>query len=125
MTGLSDPQLQSFRDTLAARARALHGDVSELDHERTDILQTMRDEVADPGDEAEARREEEVRSGEEARDEAEVREVEAALQRLDDGSFGECVECGVDIPVARLSAVPSAARCIDCQERRERAMPTV
>lgn len=124
MTGLSDPQLHTFRNILEARARALQGDVNELDHERSDMLQTMREEVADAGDEAEARREEEVRSGEEERDEAEVREIASALQRLDDGSFGECVDCGVDIPFARLEAVPSAACCIDCQERREHAAIT-
>ena len=124
MTGLSDPQLHTFRNILEARARALQGDVNELDHERSDMLQTMREEVADAGDEAEARREEEVRSGEEERDEAEVRAIASALQRLDDGSFGECVDCGVGIPFARLEAVPSAARCIDCQERREHAAIT-
>ena len=41
--------------------------------------------------------------------------VDAALTRLDDGSFGACVRCGKPISVARLEALPWAAYCIDCQ----------
>jgi DnaK suppressor protein len=41
--------------------------------------------------------------------------VDAALARLDDGSFGACVRCGKPTSVARLEALPWAAYCIDCQ----------
>ena len=41
--------------------------------------------------------------------------VEAALARLDDGSFGACVRCGLPIAPERLEALPWAAHCIDCQ----------
>lgn len=50
----------------------------------------------------------------------EVREIEAALKRLAAGDFGTCVDCGADIPVARLKVYPTAARCIDCQSMHER-----
>ena len=50
---------------------------------------------------------------------AELRAVEAALQRIGLGNYGQCVDCGVDIPVARLHAAPTAARCISCQEKIE------
>ena len=46
-------------------------------------------------------------------------DVEAALARLADGSYGECVDCGVPIPFARLSAYPAAKRCVGCQEIAE------
>jgi len=46
-------------------------------------------------------------------------DVEAAFARLADGSYGECVDCGVDIPYARLSAYPAAKRCVGCQEIAE------
>jgi DnaK suppressor protein len=42
-----------------------------------------------------------------------------ALQKLDDGIYGICESCGARIDRARLKALPSAARCIDCQARRE------
>jgi DnaK suppressor protein len=42
--------------------------------------------------------------------------VEAALARLDDGTFGRCLRCGQDIPAGRLEALPWAAYCIACQK---------
>jgi DnaK suppressor protein len=41
--------------------------------------------------------------------------VDAALARLDDGTFGTCLRCGKPIAPARLEALPWAAQCIDCQ----------
>jgi DnaK suppressor protein len=46
-----------------------------------------------------------------------VREVDAALARLDAGTFGLCGSCGEPIAAARLDALPWAALCIDCQRR--------
>lgn len=46
-------------------------------------------------------------------------EVDAALARIDAGTYGACVDCGQPIAESRLAAVPSAARCIDCQRARE------
>ena len=43
------------------------------------------------------------------------------LQRVADGSFGLCVDCGVSIGNARLHASPTAMRCVACQEKREQA----
>lgn len=55
-----------------------------------------------------------------AHDVAEIAEVEAALRRAADGSYGRCVDCDEPIPVARLDAYPTAMRCIRCQEAFER-----
>jgi len=52
---------------------------------------------------------------------AELTEVERALARIADGSYGECVDCGNPIPHARLYAYATATRCVACQERREAA----
>ena len=42
-------------------------------------------------------------------------QVEAALARLDAGTFGACVRCGKEIAAERLEAIPWASHCIDCQ----------
>ena len=47
--------------------------------------------------------------------EAHLAAVEAALVRLDDGTYGTCVRCGRPIAPERLDALPWAAHCIDCQ----------
>jgi len=50
---------------------------------------------------------------------AELSGVEGALARLAEGTYGECIDCGVDIPLARLAAYPAAQRCVSCQEAAE------
>ncbi len=45
--------------------------------------------------------------------------IDEALQRLDQGTYGTCAECGQDIAEARLKAVPFAVLCLECQERHE------
>jgi len=47
-------------------------------------------------------------------------DIEAALQRIKNGEYGVCTDCGVDVAFARLQAYPTAKRCIACQEKRER-----
>lgn len=47
---------------------------------------------------------------------AKRRQSDAALQRIQDGTYGICVECGHPISPKRLAAVPAAATCIRCQE---------
>jgi RNA polymerase-binding protein DksA len=42
--------------------------------------------------------------------------VDAALARIDDGSFGQCQRCGQEISDQRLQAIPYADRCIDCAQ---------
>ena len=49
-----------------------------------------------------------------------MRDIEAALQRIKNGEYGVCTDCGVDVAFARLQAYPTAKRCIVCQEKRER-----
>ena len=46
---------------------------------------------------------------------AELGDIEAALERVQAGTYGTCTDCGVTIPTARLAAYPTAKRCIDCQ----------
>ena len=63
-----------------------------------------------------------------SRDVRELAEVEAALARIADGTYGTCIDCGAEIPAARLAVNPSARRCIACQEKFEKgggAPPTL
>ena len=46
--------------------------------------------------------------------------VEAALSRIREGTFGECVSCGKEINSKRLEAVPWTRHCIECQEKLEK-----
>jgi RNA polymerase-binding protein DksA len=46
-------------------------------------------------------------------------EIDAALTRIEDGTYGQCTNCGRQIPEERLEARPYATLCIDCQRQRE------
>ena len=48
-----------------------------------------------------------------------LKKIDEALQRLEEGSYGVCVECAEKIAEARLKALPFANTCRECQERRE------
>jgi len=48
-----------------------------------------------------------------------LKQIEAALKRLDDGRFGECFDCGAAIAVARLEGDPTVTLCVTCATRRE------
>jgi RNA polymerase-binding protein DksA len=56
------------------------------------------------------------------RDVRELREVERTLVRLHEPEYGVCADCGADIPYSRLSATPTATRCLACQRRAERLL---
>jgi RNA polymerase-binding transcription factor len=45
--------------------------------------------------------------------------IDEALRRLEAGTYGECAECGTEIPAARLKALPFAVLCVNCQQQEE------
>jgi DnaK suppressor protein len=48
-----------------------------------------------------------------------IKAITTALEKIDDGTYGICEECGEEIPIERLKILPFAARCVDCQEQKE------
>lgn len=48
-----------------------------------------------------------------------LEQVEAALSRVDDGTYGICLDCGEAIPVERLEILPYATTCVRCQSKRK------
>jgi RNA polymerase-binding protein DksA len=85
---------------------------------------TVAGAVRDSGDEAVADLIADVDQAEVTRDLGELHELEAALKRIADGTYGLCLDCGDDIAVERLRAQPAAARCVDCQQRHEKTYRT-
>ncbi len=107
---------------LAARRIQLRAEISaKLNTQDNPALLGLQNRMEETDDWAVADLETALDVAEVARDATELRDVEAALARIDDGTYGICVESGEPIPYARLAANPSAARCIACQERLEAA----
>jgi DnaK suppressor protein len=49
-----------------------------------------------------------------------LNQIDAALARIDDGTYGTCARCGREIPLERLEVYPWASLCIDCKREAER-----
>jgi DnaK suppressor protein len=108
--------IKKLRDQLLRRRDALHraleGDLSllrELHQERTgDVLDaaadTMQDELNSQLIEAESR---------------ELGAINAAIERIQRGKYGECDSCSKPIPLNRLRAIPYATDCINCRRKAE------
>ena len=115
-------ELATLRERLEARDAELRAEVGALRAEEAgDMTRTPGGPVEDDGERGEEEARHAVRHAEQGRDTQELRDIAAALQRMDEGRYGECVDCGCEIPLARLQAQPSAARCTACQERVEQA----
>lgn len=105
---------------LEARRRVLRSELSaKLNAQDNPALLGLRNRMEETDDWAVADLETALDVAEVSRDVGELREVESALARIADGTYGDCVECGKHIPHGRLVANPSAPRCIACQERLE------
>ena len=50
-----------------------------------------------------------------------IEQIEASLERIEEGSYGQCEECGVKIPKSRLNAIPYAFLCVRCASQQERS----
>lgn len=118
---LTKEQVEEFRRTIGKRREALlveiRGDVARS---RDESYGELAGPVVDAADEAVADLLSDLDNAETSRDLNELRDIEAAQKRLDEGSYGMCVDCGLEIALERLRAVPGAARCVKCQQVHEK-----
>ncbi len=121
MTNLTPSELKSLTGKLTTRRSELVAmvRVGAADAEQ-DNLRRVGGEVGDPGDESTALQQTDLNLAEMESGMRELRAIERALERVREGSYGHCIECGCDIPAARLDACPTAERCTQCQTRHER-----
>jgi DnaK suppressor protein len=82
-------------------------------------LRSDREDLLDSGDIATVELNQSFTIRLREREEKLLKKIEAALGRMDDGSFGICEECGEEIDVKRLIARPVTTLCIDCKSRQE------
>lgn len=107
-----------LRSALGARHQELAAEYAEAVAEMTMAgVADAGDDVADLGTKAFSRDQEfalalSIR--------ARMDQVERAMERLDEGTYGRCERCAEDIPVARLTAFPSVTSCVRCKSLSER-----
>lgn len=117
-------EIAALKDVLEQERERLRAEIAEYEREGQETLSDVsgennyRDHMADQGS-ATFARELEMTLEERARESLE--QLERALARIEEGTYGFCVRCGEQIPPERLKAVPEADLCIVCKEREESA----
>lgn len=120
MAALGSQEIERLRQRLHERQATLRDEVQALDDESQDTPgSVLHSQVEDLGEQGEERVRGAVRAAEQERDTRELQDIGTALDRMRSGSYGECLDCGTDIPLARLDAQPAALRCLPCQEKFE------
>ena len=108
-----EKRLRERAEEIAARREGLkRGSANMLDSELADYDQH-------PADEGTETHEQELDETTEMMLAAESEQVELAQQRLAEGKYGICIDCGKEIPAARLEAIPESVRCVEDQARYE------
>ena len=98
----------------------------ELSHDIDRTVHTMQDEVttfADPNDRASQESDMALELRNRDRERKLIKKIDETLRKIDDGDYGYCNGCGIEIGLKRLEARPTATLCIDCKtldEMRER-----
>lgn len=106
-------QLQQMRTEVLAQLRAQRGGRKG----RAEAAAEARETESDDWAQADAERD--LAIAMEERESAELVAIDSALQRVADGSYGLCLDCGASIATARLHANPTALRCVACQDKLE------
>jgi DnaK suppressor protein len=94
-----------------------HGELTRVWRKRADIA---IEKSADQMDEIQYASERDLAIRDVDRESTLLRQVKAALGRIQDGGFGICIDCESEISPKRIAAVPWASRCIQCQDAADR-----
>jgi RNA polymerase-binding transcription factor DksA len=121
--GLSRAELTEFKELLLHRKRVLQGNVKTLEDEAckkgadaAGDLSTLPMHLADLGTDS---FEQDISLGLMENESDEIQEIEEALDRIKDGTFGLCESCRKKIPKERLKAIPYARLCVSCKKKEE------
>jgi len=118
---LTAEQLEELKRAIDRRHQELGAEIREdVNRAREHNRPELAGPVPDPGDSSVADLIADIQNTELLRDADEIKELEAAQERIRSGTYGKCIDCGRDIGIERLRAQPAASRCIECQTVYER-----
>ena len=114
---MNETKLASFRTKLEEIRFAIVGEVQEKYKSPKDHL---TEQVADIADDALQSYDRQLMMGLGEKEFGKLRLVEEAIEKIDEGQYGICLECEELISEERLTVVPFASHCVDCLEKIEK-----
>lgn len=121
MGTIEKARVTDFRARLMARRGELFAEINEkLAESREHSSNATIEQRLEGGDQALAALIADTDMTIARREIEDLRDTEAALERINHGTYGVCIDCGDTIAPGRLSAYPTAKRCTHCQELHER-----
>src|SRR5688572_24820776 len=121
MTSPDPRQSTTMRARLRERASQLRAEIrNTLERSADETHVRIAEQARDTEDDSFSNLIVDLNLAEIDRDAGELRRIDTALARINEGSYGQCESCGQEIPQARLQAEPTALRCVQCQELYER-----
>ena len=114
MNELTEDQRNYLESLLIASEAAVRSEILQ-DVDRQEPFAEVASEAPDAGDASFAALTVDLGSAAVTRDFVEFRSIQTARERLQNGTYGDCVECGCPIPYERLLVQPAAGRCAPCQ----------
>src|SRR5947207_14578577 len=121
MNELSDSQRDELERRLTSRRQTLRAEIQrELANSDDPLVTGFMNQLAATEDWVLADILADLDIATVTRDVSELAEVDVALARIEEGSYGTCSDCGEPIGWPRLNAQPTAERCIACQQKLER-----
>ena len=115
--------LDHFRDRLLEERKRASDALEYPQQENQGQIEDEREEIQSdnhPGDMATGTYDRELDATLEGNEERMLDAIDAALKRIDAGTYGTCSNCGEPIGAERLEAVPWTTQCIDCKRKEER-----
>jgi DnaK suppressor protein len=112
ITGMNGTELQNLRNVIRARMAALQ-DAEELG-EAGQAVVTLDQQAVGRLSRMDALQNQAMAQAQHARRAQELKQLAAALLRMEDGEYGYCEDCGEEIALRRLELNPAAAKCISC-----------
>jgi RNA polymerase-binding protein DksA len=112
-----------FKERLLDERGRVQEALHYLHEENAGLMEDEREEIPSdnhPADVATATVDREIDYTLEANEERVLAAIDDALKRIEDGTFGTCRDCGQEIAVERLEALPYTTQCIGCKRREER-----
>jgi DnaK suppressor protein len=113
---MDSKSLDAYRNRLLARQQEIVKSVLQVEESLHELEAEREIELMDR---VQAEVWEQVLAELDDQERREAEEIEAALQRIEEGAYGRCEICGKSISPARLGALPMARRCVGCQKQTE------